>query len=160
MSVRLPAAGKVLIFTARSVLAGESLLSVNPKSAAPRIYGASSRVVIVLEVPEGASLTEVTLTVKLLGLGSRSTPPLAVPLLSCTWKVKLAYEIPLALLAGVKRSKPPLRSATTMNCPLVTATPLSVRVPAPGSVLIFTARSVLAGESLVSLNPKSAAAKK
>ena len=65
----------------------------------------------------------------------------------------------MPLGTGAKRSKPPLRSATAINCPLVTATALSVRFPAPGSVLIFTATNVLAGESLVSLNPKSAAAK-
>ena len=82
LSVRLPAAGSVLIFTARSVLAGESLTSLNPKSAVARRYGVSSRVLTVLVVPEGASLTEVTLTVNVLGLGSRLIPPFAVPPLS------------------------------------------------------------------------------
>ena len=38
----------------------------------------------------GASLTAVTLTVIVFALWSRSTPPLAVPPSSCTWKVKLA----------------------------------------------------------------------
>ena len=113
----------------------------------------------VLEVPEGASLTEVTLIVNVLGLGSRLTPPLAVPPLSCTWKVKLAYGLPLPLVAGEKRSRPVLRSASAIICPIVTATPLSLRVPDAGKVLIFSANSVLAGESLVSLKPKSAAAK-
>ena len=37
----------------------------------------------------GASLTAVTLTVIVLGVASRLTPPLAVPPLSRTWKVKL-----------------------------------------------------------------------
>ncbi len=48
-------------------------------------------------------------------------------------------------------------SATETNCPAVTATPLSVSVPAAGSVVIFTARRVLAGVSFGSLKPKSAA---
>ena len=61
--------------------------------------------------------------------------------------------------AGVNRSSPPLRSATGIICPAVTATPLSLSAPAAGSVLIFTANSVLDGESLGSVNPKSAAAK-
>ena len=46
-------------------------------------------------------------------------------------------------------------SATLTNCPAVTATPLSVSVPAVGSVVIFTANSVLAGLSFGSLKPKS-----
>ena len=52
--------------------------------------------------PLGASLTEATLIVIRLAVGSRSTPPLAVPPSSCTWKVKLAYGVPLALAAPVK----------------------------------------------------------
>ena len=63
-------------------------------------------------MPVGASLTDVTLTVIVLGVGSRSTPPLAVPPSSCTWKVKLAYAVPLALAAGVNISRPPVMSAT------------------------------------------------
>ena len=46
--------------------------------------------VTVLSAPAGASLTAVTLMVIVLGDWSRSTPPLAVPPSSCTWKVKLA----------------------------------------------------------------------
>ena len=45
--------------------------------------------VIVLSVPAGASLTELTLMVSVLGVWSRSTPPLAVPPSSWTWNVKL-----------------------------------------------------------------------
>ena len=48
-------------------------------------------------------------------------------------------------------------SASVMNWPAVTATPLSVSVPAAGSVVIFTASRLLAGESLGSVKPKSAA---
>ena len=63
------------------------------------------------------------------------------------------------MVAGVKRSRPPLTAATGTNCPVVTTRPLSVSVPAVGKALIFTASSVLASESLLSLNPKSDAAK-
>ena len=40
--------------------------------------------------PAGASFTAVTLMVSVLADGSRSTPPFAVPPLSCTWKVNEA----------------------------------------------------------------------
>ena len=90
LSVRLPAPGRVVIFTASSALAGLSLASLKPKSAVANVYAVSSSVVTVLLAPDGASLTAVTLTVIVLAVGSRSTPPLAVPPSSCTWKVKLA----------------------------------------------------------------------
>src|SRR6476646_6894843 len=79
-------------------------------------------------------LVDVTLIVIVFGDGSRFTPPPAVPPSSCTWKVKLAYGDPLALLAGVNLSRPPVISARLMNWLAVTATPLSVRVPTAGSV--------------------------
>ena len=44
-------------------------------------------------------------------------------------------------------------SLAETNWPAVTATPLSVSEPAPGKVVIFTASSVLAGLSPVSLKP-------
>src|SRR2546428_13840746 len=95
---------------------------------------------MVLSVPAGASLTDVTSMVIVLGLWSRSTPLLAVPPSSCTWKVKLAYEAPLASAAGVKTSLPAAISAALTNCPADTATPSLVSVPADGSVVIFTAK--------------------
>ena len=49
--------------------------------------------------------------------------------------------------------------ATLMLWPAVTATPDSVRLPAPGSVVIVTALSALAGLSFGSVKPKSAAVK-
>ena len=67
--------------------------------------------------------------------------------------------MPLALAAGVNFSLPALMSATETNWPAVTATPLSVSVPSRGSVVILTAASALAGVSLGSVKPKSAAAK-
>ena len=51
-------------------------------------------------VTVAVSITDVTSIVIVLGLASRSTPPLAVPPLSCTWNVKLAYATPLASAAG------------------------------------------------------------
>jgi hypothetical protein len=44
----------------------------------------------VTSVLVGASFTAVTATVIRLAEASRSAPPLAVPPLSCTWKVKEA----------------------------------------------------------------------
>ena len=77
---------------------------------------------------------------------------------SCTWKVKLAYPVPLALATGVNTSLPPTMSAALTKSPALTSTPLSVRLPAPDSVAIFTAVSALAGVSAASLKPKSVAA--
>ncbi len=50
-------------------------------------------------------------------------------------------------------------SARLTDWPAVTAMPLFVRLPAPGSMVTVTASSVFAGLSLVSLKPKSAAVK-
>ena len=91
-SVRLPAPGSAVILTALSAFAPAALPasagSVKPKSAAVKVYAASSSVVTVLFVPTGASLTDVTFTVIVRGVASRSTPPFATPPSSCTWKVK------------------------------------------------------------------------
>ena len=64
----------------------------------------------------------------------------------------------MAFGAGLNCNQPLLMSDNAMLCPAVTATPLSVNKPAPGSVLILTANRPLAGESLGSVNPKSLAA--
>src|SRR6185503_14559407 len=103
----------------------------------------------------GPSLTAVTLMVIVFGVGSRSVPP---PL-SCTWKVKDVYGVPLPLRAGVNFSSPPLMSAIGMKAPALTATLLLVNVPRLGSVVIFTASSVFGGVSFGSVKPKSAAVK-
>jgi hypothetical protein len=50
-------------------------------------------------------------------------------------------------------------SAALTTCAAVTAAPDSVRLPAAGSVEIFTAPSAFAGASPASVNPKSAALK-
>ena len=119
----------------------------------------SSFVATVVFVPAGASFTAVTFIVSVLALGPRSMPPLAVPPSSCTWNVKLAYPAPLALAAGLNLKRPALMSATVIVCPALTVTPLLASPPAPGSVLMRTAPRPLAGLSLLSLKPKSAALK-
>ena len=53
---------------------------------------------------------------------------------------------------------PELMLATLMLWPAVTATPDNVKLPAPGTVVIVTALSALAGLSFGSVKPKSAAA--
>src|SRR3569833_467915 len=90
LSVRVPAPGRVVILTASRLLAGLSLGSVKPKSDAAKVYGVLIRSDTALSAPAGAAFTEARLNVMVLGDWSRSTPPLAVPPLSCTWKVKLA----------------------------------------------------------------------
>ena len=56
-SSSVPAAGRLVIVTLANRLAGLSLGSVKPKSAAMKVWLPSSRMVIVLSVPAGASLT-------------------------------------------------------------------------------------------------------
>ena len=91
----------------------------------------------------GVSFTAATLKVRVFGEGSRSTPPLAVPPLSCTWKVNEVYGVPLPLAPGWKTSRPAAMLAAETYWPVVTVVPLSFTVPAAGSVVIFTARSVV-----------------
>ena len=62
LSSKVPAPGKAEITTACSALAGVSLASLKPKSAVVSATLVSSLVVSVLSAPEGASLTDVTLT--------------------------------------------------------------------------------------------------
>ena len=54
-----------LMVTAAKALAGLSWLSLKPKSAALKVWLPSSAMVIVVSVPAGASLTELTVTVTL-----------------------------------------------------------------------------------------------
>ena len=91
------------------------------------------------------------------GLWSVSCPPLATPPLSCTWKVKLAKPAPLALAAGVYTKLAML--AKLMLWPAVTGTPLRVKLPLAGKVVMLTAWKLLAGLSFGSVKPKSAALK-
>ena len=91
-SANAPAPGWVVIFTFSSTLAGESLGSVKPKSAAAKVYTASSSIVTVLLAPTGASLTAATVMLK--DSLSVLTPPFAVPPLSTTVQVRL--PLPLA----------------------------------------------------------------
>ena len=81
-------------------------------------------------------MTLVTLKVIVFGLGSLSTPPLAVPPLSRTVNVKLASPAPLLLAAGVQVKF--VRLAAVITWPAVTLTPDSFRVPLAGRELIVT----------------------
>src|SRR6266550_8889463 len=53
-----------------------------------------------------------TFTVIVFGVASMSTPPFVVPPSSCTWNVNVAYDVPLAFIAGVNSSFPPVMSTT------------------------------------------------
>ena len=55
---------------------------------------------------------------------------------------------PLALTAGVNSSLPAMMSATLMDCPALTAIPLSINEPAVGSVAMYTASKLSGGVSL------------
>jgi hypothetical protein len=113
-------------------------MSVKPKSLAFRVNGLSSRMPIVLSVPDGASFTAVTSKRSVFGLASVSTPPFAVPPVSRTRNVKLAWLLPLAFAAGVNTNLFAAMSAAVTNCPAVTAAPSSVRLPAAGRDEITT----------------------
>jgi len=64
---------------------------------------------------------------------------------------------PLALGAGVNCNSPAAISAAAMSSPAAIARPFSVRLPAPGSVVMRTLEST--SLSITSLKPKSAVAK-
>ena len=56
-NVRLPAPGRVVIFTALKVFGGALPVSRKPKSAVPNVYVASSNIAMALSVPAGATLS-------------------------------------------------------------------------------------------------------
>ena len=87
------------------------------------------------------------------GVGSRLASGGTLLPLSCTWNVKLVSTWPLT---GVKTSRLASRSAIRIESPAFTGLPLSVRLPASGSVLSTTEARLLAGVSLASVKPKSA----
>jgi hypothetical protein len=151
--------GSVEIFTAMKAFAAASPGSLKPKSDAPKVYDASSRIVTAAFAPAGASLSAVTLMVIVAAEASRSTPAFAVPPSSRTWKLQLAYPAPLTFRAGVNTRLPAAMSAALTNCPALTPDPASVRLPATGSVDIFTAASAFAAASFGSVKPKSSALK-
>ena len=107
----MPPVGSGSIFTACRLLAG---LSVGIAEAEVARLDRVGQVVAGLDSLVGASgllvgsENDVTLNVIVWAVGSRSTPPLAVPPLSCTWKVKLPSGKPLLPGAGVKRNWPPV----------------------------------------------------
>ena len=105
------------------------------------------------------SLTAVMLKVSVLATNEMSTPPLAVPPVSCTRKPSAPKPAPLTFSAGVKVNNPALMSTTLMTCMLVIVMPLSRYTPcaAEGKLVTMTLSRVLAGASLASANPKFAA---
>ena len=102
--------------------------SVNPES-------------VLTVVKLGASFTGVTLIVMVFAL-LVSAPPLAVPPLSCTLKLKLAYLLPLALIAGVNLKLPisvaAIRWSTTTAVKL-SLTSFKASTPEEGVLLMITA---------------------
>src|SRR5438477_116409 len=90
LRVSVPAAGSAVMVTAAKALAGVSLGSEKPKSAARSEERRVGKECSALVVPDGAKITLVTSMVIVLGDWSRFTQPLRVPPLSCTWKVKEA----------------------------------------------------------------------
>src|SRR5438094_99115 len=97
-----------------------SVASEKTNSDAVQVCDPSSSSVKVLLASLGGSFTLVTLTLMVLGDGSVSTPPLAPPPLSCTWKVKEVLPVPSASTAGYTIS---LHDALPiLACPAVTAT--------------------------------------
>ena len=99
------------------------------------------------------------LTVSVLGVASRSTPPFAVPPLSWTWKVKVVYGLPKALIGGTYFSSPLVIFATVIICPTVTLVPFSWIVHNAGKVVTFTPLSVFGDASRGSVNQKLAVVK-
>jgi hypothetical protein len=73
-----------------SAFSGASPGSLKPKVAVVKTNVPFSFVPTEMLAPTGASLTGLTSMVIVRATASRSRPPLAVPPLSRTWKVKLA----------------------------------------------------------------------
>ena len=92
---------------------------------------------------------------KVLTLGSKSTPVFSSPPLSLTWKVKFARLIPLAL-SGIKLKF--AISAASTSVPAVMVAAPSFKTPFVGKVVILTAARLLLMPS-ISLKPKSDSSK-
>ena len=109
----------------------------------------------VLSVPSGASFTAVTLTVIVFGVGSRSTPPLAVPPSSCTWNVKVAYGVPLSFGVGreLQIARRDVRDRNALARRHVH--PVELQLPVARQRRDRHRRQALAGVSFGSVNPKS-----
>ncbi len=133
-------------------------VSLASRAAAVMVIAVSSSVVARSLTATGASLTGAIVKRNTLGVGSRSTPPLAMPPLSRTWKVNGPTPVPLRFNAGMNCSD--AICATVSSWPAVTATPLNVNVPslAGGKVVITTDLNVSTGLSMGSVKPKSATA--
>ncbi len=134
-------------------------VSLASRAAAVMVIAVSSSVVARSLTATGASLTGAIVKRNTLGVGSRSTPPLAMPPLSRTWKVNWPRLAPLTLKAGVKVRV--AICAAVSSWPAVTGTPATRNTPSAvgGRLMITTDCRALAGVSLGSVKPKSDAAK-
>jgi len=92
--------------------------------------------------------------VMVFGLWSRSTHPLLVPPLSCTWKVNVVYGLPYALDGGMYFKFPLVISVAKIYCPAEILLPFNWIVHNDGNVVIFTLLNVFGGLSLESINQK------
>src|SRR5687768_12168376 len=94
---------------------------VNPQQAELNVRLPYSLMVTLLSLPDGASLTALTLIVSVLALGSRLTPPLAVPPSSWTWEVHVPPTRRSSDLAGVNSRSP--SPAAGIDWPATTGLP-------------------------------------
>src|SRR5438045_1421811 len=101
LSYRVPWGGRVVIFVERKLSAGLSLGSLKPESLALSVLSLHDALPILLLVPAGASLTEVTLMVIVLAGWSRSTPLLRVPPSSQRWSTRVKSTALFTMYAGV-----------------------------------------------------------
>ena len=118
---------------------------------------ASSTVVTVLSVPAGASLTEVTLMVIVLALVEVDAAVGGAAVV-----LHLEGEARVGRAVGVGGRGEHQVAGSSMSATTIAGsdrTPLRVRVPAAGRVVMTTPAKALAGSSTGSVKPKSAAAK-
>src|SRR5438270_729258 len=88
--VRESAPGEVVIATAAGAVGGGALGSLEPNSAALKVWVASSSTLTVLSAPAGGSFRQMTSVCDSSSDVCASELPLAVVPSSCTWKVKVA----------------------------------------------------------------------
>ena len=98
---------------------------------ASKTRGVFSVVGTELSAPCGGLFTLATLTVIVWALAadSRSTPPLAVPPLSCSWKVKLVKAGPNRFGLGAELQRAAVIAAAETSWPTVSGLPPSVSAP-------------------------------
>ncbi len=131
--VKLPLPGSVVIFTALN--RSPSKASLKPNSAVVKAWAVSSKVMTVLFVPLGASLTALISTVIVYAKALSSAP-------SLTLNSKVSYVVPLALEIGTNFRFPAIISATAITWLRVTSAPFSCKLPTVSNVVILTLAKV------------------